>query len=541
MARMYPPQPAASTKSTAEFKLFEWLRGGLGENWSVLHSVGLAYHNRKPWAEIDFVVVGPPGIFCLEVKGGRVARVSGEWQFTDRLGHTTTKQQGPFDQVAGAAAALRRYLIERLQESKRVVVGYGVAMPDIVFDQSGPDILPPVILDQRDSGNVSDYLARLADYWHGRLSVITGINPALHERIVEELRGDFEFVRPLSALISDVDDELLALTKEQYRVLDLLADNPRVLIRGSAGTGKTLLAMEECRRFSDAGLKVLFCCFNRNLASFVRTATASYPNLVVQHLHGLMEDVLVRADMKSSLPAVAADDLLQVIYPEMCCKALKQLREAESYDVIIVDEAQDLLLTGYADVMDMLLKGGLSSGQWTFFLDHNQDLFAGSSDQASQRLLAANPARATLTVNCRNTAPIGSATVMLSSKGEEQTLGTDGPAPGFFWSSSSEEMRRDISRNVGDLIAKGITPEQMVILSPRRLQSSCLAQGFDDLPYPLRIWEGHEKHPTAIRFSTLAAFKGLESDVVLLIDIDDFSSSAAKLSLYVGASRARAV
>jgi hypothetical protein len=43
-------------------------------DWAVLHSVGLTGHDCKPWAEIDFVLIGPPGIFCLEVKGGRVSR-----------------------------------------------------------------------------------------------------------------------------------------------------------------------------------------------------------------------------------------------------------------------------------------------------------------------------------------------------------------------------------------------------------------------------------------------------------------------------------
>ena len=41
-----------------------------------------------------------------------------------------------------------------------------------------------------------------------------------------------------------------------------------------------------------------------------------------------------------------------------------------------------------------------------------------------------------------------------------------------------------------------------------------------------------------VRFSTVASFKGLESDVVLLVDIDDLSDEAQSL-VYVGASRAR--
>ena len=42
-------------------------------------------------------------------------------------------------------------------------------------------------------------------------------------------------------------------------------------------------------------------------------------------------------------------------------------------------------------------------------------------------------------------------------------------------------------------------------------------------------------------FSTVHAFKGLESDVVLLIDLDDLSPPGALAAIYVGASRARAL
>jgi DNA helicase IV len=46
-------------------------------------------------------------------------------------------------------------------------------------------------------------------------------------------------------------------------------------------------------------------------------------------------------------------------------------------------------------------------------------------------------------------------------------------------------------------------------------------------------------HERSIRYSTFAAFKGLEADAVVIIDIDDLTSETARGGLYVGASRAR--
>ena len=53
-----------------------------------------------------------------------------------------------------------------------------------------------------------------------------------------------------------------------------LFDNPRVIVRGSAGTGKTLLAVEEAKRAAAQGSRVLYCCFNKGLAEYVRRVLA---------------------------------------------------------------------------------------------------------------------------------------------------------------------------------------------------------------------------------------------------------------------------
>jgi hypothetical protein len=43
----------------------------------------------------------------------------------------------------------------------------------------------------------------------------------------------------------------------------------------------------------------------------------------------------------------------------------------------------------------------------------------------------------------------------------------------------------------------------------------------------------------SVAFSTISSFKGLESEVVLLVDVDDLESPEGLASIYVGASRAR--
>src|SRR5581483_7542277 len=266
---MIPLSPGESTVSSAEKKLFTLFQDQLPATWTVLHSLGLASHAKKPWAEIDFVLVGPEGVFCLEVKGGGVSRHNGLWHFTDRYGVITSKAEGPFGQVGGAASALYRFLKEHC-DGFNSVVGYGVMMPDVVFREEGPDIELGVLYDSTDSGHsIRVYVHRLVEYWEKRLKrddVPLTSNECTS--IVDALRGNFDFRKPLSRVAQDVCTELLSLTTEQYKALDTMEENPRCVIKGGAGTGKTLLAAEEARRAASGKKRVLLCCFSPNLASF---------------------------------------------------------------------------------------------------------------------------------------------------------------------------------------------------------------------------------------------------------------------------------
>ncbi len=83
------------------------------------------------------------------------------------------------------------------------------------------------------------------------------------------LRPDFEFYESPKARARRLDEEIRRFTEEQFAVLDQFARNPRVIVDGSAGTGKTLLAVEQARRSASAGRRVLLLCFNRALAKWL--------------------------------------------------------------------------------------------------------------------------------------------------------------------------------------------------------------------------------------------------------------------------------
>jgi hypothetical protein len=549
MTRMYPPEVSEETKSHAEKKVFDLIKLGLNDEWIALHSLGLISHNRKPWAEIDFVLIGPPGVFSLEVKGGRVARKDGMWQFTDGQGHTHIKAQGPFEQVGPANAALRANLVDKLPWLKHTAFGYGVLTPDIRFSVEGPDIEREIVFDERDFTHpFSTYMHRLSSYWHARLEFqrgqpVASLSDKERKVVLDQIRGDFDLRPSLPSRVGLAVDELLRLTEEQYRVLDGLTDNERVIVRGGAGTGKTLLAVEEAHSRATRGERILYCCFNRRLAAYVREALADCDLVDVHHLHGFMASIVAEAGLNSKLPSAQPEDLFAVFYPELSLEALLVLDRLQQYDMLVVDEAQDLLRKSYMDVLDALVKGGLKDGKWRFFLDPFQDIFTGSDPEQISRLQATHPAQFRLSINCRNTAPVATAGGLLSGVLSTDTLVVNGPDVEWYWYRDASHARREVSKCLNRMLGEGIKPADLIVLSMRRLSNGSLREGLLDVPLPLVETDDLGSAPSnkAIRFSTVGSFKGLEADVVLLIDIDHLDDPDTLLSIYVGASRARAV
>src|SRR5436190_1442478 len=115
MARMLPAAIDQATVSAAERRLFQLLKNDPATaDWIVLHSLGLSRRGHKPYGEVDFVVLIPRGgLFCLEVKGGRVACRGGEWETTDRNDQTERLRRSPFMQARDCMFAVRDSVLTR--------------------------------------------------------------------------------------------------------------------------------------------------------------------------------------------------------------------------------------------------------------------------------------------------------------------------------------------------------------------------------------------------------------------------------------------
>ena len=172
--------------------MFEMIHREGKDDWVVVHSLGLLRHDRKPWAEADFVVICQRGVFVLEVKGGDITRRGREWFTNGR-----PLKESPFDQAAGAAAALYRALKPICPFIAESIVGSGVCFPEVDFRARSVDLDRSLIWDaeSRDRSFVS-YIDGLADYWRGHLGPRAferrPLSPSDRDAVVEAVAGDFE-------------------------------------------------------------------------------------------------------------------------------------------------------------------------------------------------------------------------------------------------------------------------------------------------------------------------------------------------------------
>ena len=213
-----------------------------------------------------------------------------------------------------------------------------------------------------------------------------------------------------------------------------------------------------------------------------------------------------------------------------------------------MDEGQDILNMDSLSKLDACLNGGLEAGRWGFFHDaNNQSGLCGEYlPDAYEYLNSQSPMRVPLRTNCRNALPI--------LKGIQSTLQADmgnpgvgdGPSVREFSSLDRETLVHHIEQELETLTEKeGFSYGDLVILSHVPFQESLASQLSPRWRQSIVELDAASAFNTtrhSIGFAQIADFKGLESDVVVLIDLPAPGAISELRSLhYVGMSRAKAV
>jgi hypothetical protein len=545
MATLIPEQPKECPYG--ERIVYERLGRELDSEWIVLHSVGLHGHEKKIWGEADIIVLSTKGFFALEVKGGKVSCKDGIWQFGDPSGQSYTKKEDPWTQAKGTMFAMRNRLSEADRHFDDLLFGFGVVMPMERFTATGAEIEPIVLLDLREfRNNLGFYIGRLERHWtkvyeekHGRAPRLpTKAEIQAARRI---LRPDVESAFSLGSYLTGIEARLVELTNDQIRVARRMAANPRTIVRGQAGTGKTVIAIERARILASEGKKVLFLCFNQLLAKHLQLMLAKdhFIDMIdIRHVHALYREVIDKAGLSGRLSEARDDQhLFAEIFPLVFLEAAIE-HGLPAWDALVIDEAQDLLTPENIDAFDLMLGGaGINRGQWHIFFDRLQNIYGTDiQEKVEKRLAEASPAYDDLFENCRNTRQIAVQASIVSGIDLALVGAIDGPPCDNIYYSDQKSLIRKLDSEVARLMEQGVLPGNIAVLSTRRRSNSAIAKVSILGRQPLV--DVADAGACDLIFSTMHAFKGLERQVVLIVDMEEIGREERSMLHYAGLSRA---
>lgn len=540
MVTFIPPYMGEEIKSNAEKKMYDVLQELDMEDAYVLHSLGLPRHRSKIYGEIDFVVVCKRGVACLEIKGGRVECRDGKWFFTDRYGTERQKPEGPFAQVTGNMFSLITELKNKFPNNphmKNVLVACGVVFPDIEFRSTSQEIIQEIIYDNR-TESITDYINNVFDYWEGRQHrEPSKLSPNDVKEIVNYLRGNFVFVPTLNDRLNNIEKRLVRLTTEQVQIMNALEVNQHLLIDGNAGTGKTLLATEFAKRKAQQGQKVLFLTFNKNLANNVNRHLLEQNNIKVINIHALFgEYVTVDTVKMSQNPQKYFSDELPQQFFEWVNNLEPEQLDKLKFDVIVMDEGQDIIKPAYLYSLDILLKDGLDKGKWAIFYDEMQNIYNPDFDDGMELINSYPCTKFKLFVNCRNTVQIGTFSSKVSGIEMKEFLHENGEEVYKVSYTDLTDFKKKISEIIKNLRTEKVDMTDVVFLTPKKYSNSMLSK----IEYKVNTL-GDEFDDKSIlpRYSTIQGFKGLDSKIIILTDVEEISKKNFSKFMYIAGTRAR--
>lgn len=547
MATIYPthlsPDLLADPKKRAELKVYEKLRTVLEDPFVVFYSrpwLGTTVSGQPKDGECDFVVAHPDhGFLALEVKGGAVSYdpASDTWTSRDRYGSPHDIKNPARQAVESKHQILKKCQAHPEWGYRRVGTSHGIIFPDAeaIPEDLGADMPRNIVCFMEEFE--SDLRSWIYDLMERETAGDYRVKPLGPDGIgilTEILAHPFQLHVPLHRIIEDDEKMIRTLTPLQFQILAGLADHRRVAISGSAGTGKTILAMEEAVRCSDAGERVLLTCYNNPLSWFMKKTLGELAGLSVGNYHGFCDGLFRKAGIR--LDRTKNDNTLFLEqYPKCLAQALAALPE-ERYDTIIIDEGQDFppeLLTSLEQALDPTGKGKIR-----LFYDDNQDVYHNQG-QYLEKLYEIPFA---LTLNLRNTQKIHELARRFYKGKETSAIGPEGLEVTWIAAETPDEAQWALNDYIRQLVEKECIPPSdiAVLIATRDDKEKYSPDGkLAGLPYQFCNERFADGAPLTIVMDSVKRFKGLESPVIVVML--DNNLLASEEMLYVAFSRARSL
>jgi hypothetical protein len=541
-------------------KWLECLPSGYIVRWGYYYQ-----DNANVWREGDFLILGPDGhLMILEVKK-RIQHDAHTGKFAGKGGAS------PVEQVLMQKSSVLSRLAE-LGRTDRKKYFLPYILPVLAGCENHAGDPKPSGLDPKQVWLDIKTWANPESYWELVFAEARECpNPAGVRRLFLDVLG--ENVGGLSAkrCLAQTDRQLVLQATRDYDLLDQLAENRVLLVRGGPGSGKSWLAQEAAIRDAKAGRHVLFLCYNLDFASdtadkFTKRSTQITPGrITIWSWQQLVDEISREAAIPLKEPEDRNDQraYFAEIVPQAMLDAATSGKVKPRFDSLIVDEAQDHDTTSrlgisWWEIYLSLLRSPETARVGVFFDPAQRPAFrdrdGGKFDASDLQSFFPGAVRVTLSKTRRYTDGLAAYLRSLDSEGTASLAaaiqpGHDlpGPPPIVDIADSLNQALTKANQTVKKWIAeKGVDPRDILVLTKRRpfegdqptIDPNSKLGGYSviaaDDPQP-------PNPPYSIRCTSFHKSKGLDAQAVVMLGTWAYEelSPDDQFAYFLAASRAR--
>ena len=598
-------------ESPGEYELFARLKECASlRDWIVYHSQDVHDHVSQFMGEIDFIIIMPKkGVLSVEVKSCKTIDYDPSKE-TWKLGQEPEEKRGPFKQVRDNRISLFNYFTRKYPILKEVLFWDVVVFTKVNFNEKNIAWQRWEYIDRNQiAGSSNENFLRLfekvleeAYYANINKLPVTETSPDNnHIGLLKGLRKKIAIYMDPAHRREESETKLSKVfTENQRSTLEQLSRNPKCIIEGPAGTGKTLLAIEAARINAMQKKKTLFLCFNtllgKHLSAIIKNINSETDKNYIHFF--TITRLLLQITAERGLNDDSSEDKFQTL----TIRALEKLYNNEykfmdgNFDNLIIDEAQDILKDEYISILDLFIKDGLNKSSFFIFGDfYYQNVLNFEKDTSVDDFRKSYPSAVIpLKENCRNSPDV----IDFAAK-------FCGFNPYIKYLREDVKTRPKIEKyknNLGQLekldgildklLIEKYEPNEIVVLTMNTLSHSCLkfinfvSRNYDEFLIPTdgldaldmarfeesqkKIFDMHFnkekkyyyeelisqgfndqmkfKHLHLIKNdnvtlercilkTTIRKFKGLERNVVIITDVDNINNDKNKFLLHTGITR----
>ena len=561
-----------------EYAVYQKIKGIYDDSVDILYGKDFltrnAFGNLKSGELSDFLVIHPnKGILFLECKGGLM-----EWdkmkQLWSQSNKIIQKSKGPFEQAKKGMYSFMDLFKEKYGEMKfihkinkkvKVSAGWEKEIPKFtgaIFPNtpkhSGSlpaDIKPEMVIWAEDFRNLESSIDQIfALNKKNHIIENENKNKILRTLVGDNLKSPFKDILKYGS-----HNQELQFNRVQQQFISSWFDNTRVIIKGLAGTGKTLIAAKTALRKEYKDKKILILTKTVGISKFLQVLTkkkSETANITIINVDKFINIIKRKLDLKQDLmpsDPTLKRNLFDHKNPQSCLEIFNKYPD-ERFDVVIVDEAQDFHENWFKAIKSI----ARDFGNIVIFYDPLQTTRPNTMVDIIKNPNKIGFSGFNFNTNYRNTSSISNLLSKLIKKylphenldySEHSKENAGRPAELIEANSFDEIIKQTIIR-VEALIKKdGFKPMNIGVLylnsmdgrknnsklsmtrELKKLGVKVIGAREYEIPY---LKEGESDN---ISFSDVNSFKGLEKEAVILCNFKEINESTVK-EIYTGLSRA---